>query len=417
MFDSDKWKEIWITITRNKVRSILTAFGVFWGIFMLVVLIGAGNSLKDGFSKQFSGFASNTCFFQSRRTGEAYKGFRKGRYWRIKNSDLKLISERAQTVDLVSPMLFLWGSSKDVAYKQKTGDYGMRGVSAQHFRIETQHVLAGRLFNEIDDKNRRKVCVIGRLVAENLFGKANPIGEYIKVKGIYFQVIGVIRPQSSVNMGGDVQETVFIPYSTLQQAFNMGDEVHFLGVTAKKGRTASEVEEEVSSILKNANNISLSDKQAVLSFNIEKQFQMINNLLLGVDLLIWLIGIGTLLTGIVGVTNIMLVTVRERTREIGVRRALGARPISILSQIVSESLILTTIAGLGGFLLGILVLQGVTYVLFSVPSENMFFMPPIVSFSAAIASMMILICAGVIAGIVPSVRALQIKAIDAIRDE
>jgi len=418
MFDLDNWQEIWATISRNKLRSVLTGFGVFWGIFMLIILIGAGNSFSGGMLKNVSGFASNSCFFFTEKTSEAYKGYRKGRRWEMNNRDITLIREKAQSVEHISPVLFGWSSDKNAVRGQKSGSYQTRGVYPAHFEIEQQHVIKGRTFNNMDIQNSRKVCVIGREVYETLFMKEeDPVGQYIRVNGIYFQVIGVIRPKSRISIGGDVESSVFFPFSTMQRAFNTGDKIYFMACTAKPGYPASVVEEEVKAIIRTSHDISPTDEKAIGSFNVEKQFQIFQNLFLGVDFLIWIVGIGALLSGIIGISNIMLVTVKERTREIGVRRAIGAKPLTIMKQILSESFVLTIIAGAGGFLLGVAVLELVHQAMMGNMSDDMFLVPPFVSFKTAMISMVILGISGVIAGLMPAMRALKIKAIDAIREE
>lgn len=418
MFDLDNWQEIWSTITRNKTRSFFTGFGVFWGIFMLVVLIGVGNSLQGGFAKNLDGFASNSCFFHENLTSEAYKGFRKGRRWNMNNRDVVLIQEKAKALEYISPMLFGGGGAKNVVKDNRSGSYGTRGVYPAHFKIEQQTVLDGRLFNDIDTKNYRKVCIIGTEVRATLFKDLdNVIGQYIRVNGIYFQVIGVISPKSSASIGGDVQSTVFLPFTTMQRTFNQGDVIHFLACTAKPGYPAAVLENEVKSILKQAHSISPTDEKAVRSFNIEEQFKIFNMLFTGVDILIWFVGLGALFSGIIGISNIMLVTVKERTREIGVRRALGAKPITIIIQIMSESFLLTTIAGFLGFVFGIAMLELATQILFAEVEEIGIMIAPFVTLGTSMMAMLVLVVAALIAGLMPALRALQVKAIDAIRDE
>ena len=418
MFDLDNWQEIWNTISRNKLRSALTGFGVFWGILMLIILMGLGYSLEGGLTKSVSGFATNVCFFFPNTTSEPYNGYRKGRSWNMNNKDLERIKERAMAVEYISPVLFGAGSSKNVVRGSKSGSFSTRGIYPEQFKIEAQHILAGRLFNEIDILQKRKVCVIGKNVAETLFNTGeDPIGVYIRVNGIYFQVIGVISPKSSIQIGGDVESTVFLPFTTMQQAFNQGDRIHFLACTAKSGYSASMVEEEVKNILRAAHDIAPTDEKAVRSFNIEKQFQMFESLFSGVNILIWLVGGLALVSGVIGISNIMLVTVRERTREIGVRRALGAKPITILIQILSESFVLTALAGLSGILLGVFILEMVAQVMSSAMTDDTVFIPPLVSFEEAMSALIVLIVSGILSGLMPAMRALKIKAIDAIRDE
>lgn len=418
IFDIDSWQEIWAAITRNKLRSFLTGFGVFGGIFILILLLGVGNGFEGGILKNFSGFASNSCFFFNGHTSEAYKGYRKGRWWNMNNRDLVLIRQRAQSVEEISPML--WGNSNDknVVNGQKTGTYNTMGVYPAHFIIQQQYILYGRVFNEMDINDYRKVCVIGKEVYETLFKKGeDPIGQYIRVNGIYFQVVGVVSPKSEVSIGGDVETTVFLPFSTMQRAFNQGDVVHFLACTAKPGYPAAEVEEEVKTILRSAHDISPTDTKAINSFNIEMQFKIFQYLFIGVSFITWFVGLGSLLSGIIGISNIMLITVRERTREIGVRRAIGAKPKTIMAQIISESFVMTAISGFLGLLLGIIVLEIVDKLMINEVLQVKIMIPPYISFFAAIAAMIVLMISGIIAGIMPAIRALRIKPIDAIREE
>lgn len=420
MFDLDNWQEIWVTIARNKLRSFLTGFGVFWGIFMLILLIGAGNSLQGGIMSNFEGFASNSCFFWTGRTSEAYKGYRKGRMWSMNIKDIRLIRQKAQSVEYISPVLFIGGGEKNAVRGHKSGTYDVRGVYPDHFKIEGMHVPSGRLFNDLDIESSRKVCVIGKEVYETLFQPGETAeGQYIRVNGIYFQVIGVVRPKSRASIGGDVESSIFLPFSTTQRAFNQGQDIWFMACTAKPGYPADQVEQEVKSIVKAAHDISPTDEKAMGSVNIEKQFMIFQNLFLGIDFLIWIVGLGALFSGIIGISNIMLVTVKERTREIGVRRAIGAKPISIMLQILSESFVLTAIAGICGLLFGVGILEVVYQITInSVGGEGgSIFIPPYVSFWTAIAALLIIMFSGIIAGFMPAMRALKIKPIDAIREE
>lgn len=418
MFDLDNWQEIWVTITRNKLRSFLTGFGVFWGILMLIILIGVGNSVQGGILNQFEGFASNSCFFWTGRTSEAYEGYRKGRWWSMNVRDVELIRQKAKSVEYISPMLFISSGTKNAVRGQKSGTYDVRGIYPEHFNIEGQHVLAGRLFNDLDEANSRKVCVIGKEVYETLFQPGeSAIGHYIRVNGIYFQVIGVVRPKSGASIGGDPETSIYLPFSTTQRAFNQGQDIWFMACTAKPGYPASMVEEEVKTIVKAQHNISPTDEKAMGSVNIEKQFQIFQNLFLGIDILIWIVGLGALFSGIIGVSNIMLVTVRERTREIGVRRAIGAKPTTIVAQILNESFVLTAMAGMIGFLAGVGILELVYKAMSGGADSDQLFIPPFVSFSTAVIALLILIASGVLAGLTPAMRALRIKPIDAIRDE
>ena len=419
LFDVDRWVEIWVTITRNKTRSLLTSFGVFWGILMLVILLGSGNGLKNGIMKNVEGFSTNSAFFFSERTGEPYKGYKKGRYWQMRNRDLEAIQQRVKGVRYLSPMIMQWGGQNNVVKGQKSGTYNVRGVYSQYFQIETPNLLAGRLLNEIDMLDKRKVCVIGSSVREDLFGQEeDPIGQYIRVNGIYYQVVGVIDPKAKgINIGGRVDQSIMTPFKTLQQTSNQGDKFWFLCATADNNYPCDKMVEDIKDVLRSQNEISPTDEQAISSITIAKQFETFELLFIGINALVWLVGIGTLLAGVIGVSNIMMVTVRERTREIGVRRAIGAKPIDIISQIMSESLLLTSIAGLLGLSTGVFLLDIVNNVLMNGGSEDTFFSDVGIRIGTAVMATIVLLISGLLAGLIPAWRAMQIKAIDAIREE
>ncbi|MCD8176799.1 MAG: ABC transporter permease [Tannerellaceae bacterium] len=419
MFDLDRWQEIWVTITRNKTRSFLTGLGVFWGILMLVLLLGAGNGMKNGIYKNVDGFATNSAFFFTNRTGEAYKGYRKGRWWSMRNRDIETIRARVKGLKYISPMVMSWGGENNVVKGQKAGTYNVRGVYSDFFNIETQHILKGRLLNDIDIKERRKVCLIGDIVEEVLFSRdEDPVGQYIRVNGIYYQVVGVIKPKPKAQIGGRTSESIMLPFTTLQQTSNQGDKFWFLCATAQDGYDCDILVEDIKAILKSQNEISPTDPQAVNSFTIAKQFETFENLFLGINSLVWFVGLGTLLAGVIGVSNIMMVTVRERTREIGVRRAIGAKPWNIMSQIMSESLMLTAIAGMMGLSLGVFILDLISRAMGTDNgSDGTFFENPEIHIGTAVIATVVLLASGLFAGLIPTWRALQIKAIDAIREE
>lgn len=417
MFDLDRFNEIWVTITRNKVRSLLTGFGVFWGIFMLVVMMGAGTGLQKGMMDGIEGFAMNSCFMGAGQTSIAYKGFQKGRQWNIHNRDVDILLREIPEIDVLSPVLMQWRGTDNVVYGDNSGSYPVRGLHSNYDLIEKQGLTQGRFINEIDVLQKRKVCVIGTKVYEELFpSNGSPIGKYIRVNGIYYQIIGVADGVANVSLGGRVSESVAIPFTTMQQVNNQGDVIHLLAATAKKNTSVAYVEEKMKEVLKANNNIAPEDYQAIWGQNLEEQFKMFDFLFIGITILIWIVGSGTLIAGIVGVSNIMLVTVKERTKEIGVRRALGAKPRTIMSQIMSESLVLTAFAGLLGLSFGVFVLYlADTYWLQD--AENMYLKEPMVSFGIAVSSTIILLFCGLLSGAIPTLRALQIKAIDAIREE
>ena len=415
MFDLDRWQEIWITITHNKSRSVLTAFGVFWGMLMLVLMVGAGNALEKGMSSQIEGFATNSCFFASERTTPPYKGFRKGRRWDMTNSDIPVIQEKVKELQYISPVLFGGGGDKNVVRGEKNGSYQVKGCYPEYDLIEKSKMLYGRYVNDIDIAEKRKVCVIGERIYEVLFQKGeDPTGKQIRVNGIYFQVIGVARSTSGVSIGGQTAETVVLPFSTMQQAFNQGNIIHFLAATAKEGVPVKVIQDKILEILKQQHQIAPDDKEAVFNMNIEEQFKMFNYLGIGIAALIWIVGLGTIFAGAIGVSNIMLVTVRERTKEIGIRRALGATPRNIIGQILSESIVLTVLAGITGIVVGVGLLRATGIVL---SQGDQFFKDPQISFGMAVASLIILLVIGTFAGYIPAQRAMMIKPVEAIGEE
>ena len=416
MFDLDKWREIWVTISRNKVRSIMTAFGVSWGLFMFIILVGFGNGFNRGIMENFQGFAMNSCFVYPDRTSVPYKGFRKGRYWTMTSKDLPIIKERVRGVEHLSPMLFIRGNA--AVKGNKSGSYTIIGSYTELFQIQQMDMLHGRLINEIDISERRKICVIGETVYETLFNIGeDPIGQTIKAGALYYNVVGVVRQKSSVSMGSNPRSTIYIPYTMAQQISRNGDAFDLLGITAKPGHRVSAIDEQVREVLKELHDIAPEDDKAIRGFNIENEFQTISTLFSSLSILIWIVGMGALLSGVIGISNIMLVTVRERMREIGVRRAIGAKPLTIITQILSESLVLTTIAGLAGFVFGIAILTIAQQLMAGNPGSGSIVIIPFISFNLAIVAMVILIASGLLAGLMPALRAMKIKAIDAIRDE
>jgi len=421
MFDLDTWQEIWLTITRNKSRSLLTAFGVFWGVFMLVVMAGFGVGIRHGIMDGVEHFEANSAFFFADNTSEPYKGFQRGRTWSMTMSDYEAIKHQyANKIKYMSGVMFGQSSgANNVVRSDKFGSFSVMGFAPDYNLINPSRILQGRFINDIDVREYRKVCVIGKRVLNDLYApNEEVIGSLIRVNGIYYTVVGVSEAVSkNINVFGDPEEMVNLPFTTLQQAQNEGDKVNCIALAAKSSVNVAELEEDVKVFLKKRNSIAPTDLKAVGSFNAKKIFDVFQALILGINALIWIVGLGTLLAGVVGVSNIMLVTVRERTQEIGVRRALGASPFTILKQIMSESLVLTFLAGIFGIVLGVGVLAIVSQVLAANPSEKMPLSNPQISFGIAIAALLVIIVSGLFAGWLPSKRALQIKAIDALRDE
>lgn len=414
IFDSDSWGEIWETIRRNRRRSIITAFGVFWGIFMLVVMLGAGKGLDRLFHSLLGNFAVNSCFVQSGRTGMPYKGLPAGRWWNLENEDMEVVRRKIPGLLVVTGVI--WGDG-NYTYSTDKGShkYQLMGYAPEFQIANYQPLTSGRFINDIDMQNHRKVCVIGQQVADDLFPGEDPVGQRIKMNTTYFTVIGVAKTTSGRGISfSDVPRTVMIPFATLQQMYNMGGKFHAMIVTAEDNVNISKVETQLKEILRERHTISPEDTKAIRSVNVNDQFQVFNNLFIGISLLTWIVGAGTLIAGVVGISNIMLVVVRERTQEIGVRRALGAPPAAIITQIMSESFALTFVAGVLGLTLAVLLLTGARTV-FAASTGGAF--DPLVTFGSAMTAFGVLLFSGLLAGIIPAVRAVSIKPVDAIREE
>ena len=411
--DIDSYREIIDTLTRNKSRSFLTGFGVFWGVFMLVALIGGGQGLKEMLNKNFAGFATNSALIWAQPTSKAYKGFRKGRQWTMVYKDVERLKEQVPELDVVTPMVSRWGGNAVVG--EHKSSCNMSGVTPDYAKVMEPEMYYGRYLNDMDLQQRRKVCVLGKKVYKTLFpGGGDPCGKLIRVDSVYYRVVGVDFKTGGVNLNGDSEEAVVLPITLMQQTYNMGEEIHILCVTAKPGITMSKITDKMRSVVARAHLVDPTDEQGVMVFNTEVLFQLLDSLFQGVNFLIWLVGLGTLLAGAIGVSNIMMVTVRERTTEIGIRRAIGATPRMILSQIILESIVLTLVAGMSGILFAVVILQmlemgntedGIVGAHFQVGFWTALF-------AALVVSLM-----GVVAGLAPAARAMSIKPVDAMRDE
>ena len=415
--DLDSYREILDTLTRNKSRSLLTGFGVFWGVFMLVALIGGGNGLKEMLNKNFDGFAQNTVMIWAQQTTKPYKGFRKGRWWSMDYKDIERLHQRVPELNVVAPILFApWGKSNTAYYGEQKTIPRVQGVTPDYADVIAPRMYYGRFINEMDMREHRKVCVLGKKVYKELFKDGgDPCGRKIRVDSIYYEVIGVdYNTNSSMNFNGRAEEKITLPLTLMQQTYNRGNEVDLIAATGHKGVVMSKITPRIRETIARAHYLDPTDEQGAMVFNTEILFQMLDTLFRGVNFLIWLVGLGTLLAGAIGVSNIMMVTVRERTTEIGIRRAIGATPKMILSQIISESIVLTLVAGMSGILFGVIILQmlelgntedGILQAHFQV------------DFWTAIFAALVVSAMGVLAGLAPAARAMSIKPVDAMRDE
>ncbi len=411
----DFFNEIWLTISKNRSRSLLTGFGVFWGMMILLALVSMGDSLKSAVWSHVEGLATNSTFIGTSATGLPYKGLQKGRQWDIVNSDLPVIRREAPSADVVSAVSFKGEWDNNVRYGDRKGSYSILGVSPDFPKVMYIPILYGRNVNDIDLGERRKVCVIGNRVYRELFPEGGDVtGRMLRVGSIQYRIIGVRRKATmDIYIGGHPDEQVVLPLTTLQQVYNFGENIDMIMATAKPNTPVSLVEDEIKSTLKQLHSVAPDDQRATWSMNMEEQFKSVNYLMLGLTLLIWLVGIGTLISGAVGVSNIMLVTVRERTKEIGIRRALGASPRVIVRQILAESTLLTFLAGVLGIVAGVGVVQLAGMLL----KDNEMFGTMQVSFLIAVCALILLILIGLLAGLLPASRALSIKPIEALSEE
>lgn len=414
--DIDSYREILDTLTRNKSRSFLTGFGVFWGVFMLVVLIGGGQGLKEMLQKNFDGFAQNTVIVWSQQTSKAYKGFRKGRWWSMDYKDITRLHQRVPELDVVAPVLFApWGKTNTAYYKDQKTTPRIQGCTPEYAQVISPKLYYGRYINEMDMKEHRKVCVIGKKIYKDLFRDGgDPCGKSIRIDSTYYEVIGVDYASSNININGRSDQKITLPLTLMQQTYNRGNEVDMMVATGHEGVVMSSITARMREAVTIAHYVDPTDEQAAMVFNTEVLFQMLDNLFRGVNFLVWLVGLGTLLAGAIGVSNIMMVTVRERTTEIGIRRAIGATPKMILSQIISESILLTLVAGMSGILFGVLILHMLEL---GNTEDGILTTHFQIGFWTAISAALMVSAMGVLAGLAPAGRAMTIKPVDAMRDE
>ncbi len=421
MFDRDKWQEIYSSLKSNKLRTFFTAFGVFWGIFMLIIMLGSGNGLRNAVYEGMGDFATNSAIMFTRQTTIPYKGFPRGRQWLFHTSDMEALLKNIPEIDQLAPRLQPWGGNggNNVVHGLKTGAYNITGDFPAINKIDPVRLLKGRFINEIDLQNKRKVAVIGNRVQDELFKTGDAVvGEYIRINGVYYQVVGVFEPKNkNINIGGEKDKSIFIPFTTMQVSYNLGDDVHYFLVTAKPDKSASVVEEKCMKLLAERNHIAPEDEQAFGHFNLEKEFKKMNGLFLGIRVLIWIVGTGTLLAGVIGVSNIMLIIIKERTREIGIQRAIGATPWRIISQVITESVTLTAMAGSFGLVLGVFLLEMINNMLAGSAEKSEMFRNPEVDIQVAVTALIVLIISGVVAGLIPARKAVSMKPVDALRYE
>jgi putative ABC transport system permease protein len=421
MFDVDIWQEIFSTIRKNKLRTFLTGFSVAWGIFMLMVLLGSGNGLSNGVKEQFAQNAVNVMWMWTGETSMPYNGLKEGRPIKFNNQDYDFLTTKSKEVEKVSSRYYL---PNDIlyAYGKEYGSFETSTCYPSLREMENINVVSGRFVNDMDIREFRKVVVIGDEIRKALFKEEDPIGKYVKIGGVPFNVIGVskdIKRQEN-------NRQAYMPFTTAQRIYSGGDRVHMFTVTSRMVQTAEEADtitEKIRVDMAKRHEFDPKDKRAMGSFNMLTQYIRTMKIFQAINMFVWIIGIGTLIAGIVGVSNIMLILVKERTREIGIRKAIGATPLSVIGLVLLESVLITTVAGYIGLVMGVGLMELINMALeqasaaSQAAADNAFFLNPTVDFKTAVSATLILIFSGALAGYLPARKAANVTPIEALRDE
>ena len=414
MFSLERWQEVFETISKNKLRTFLTGVSVASGIFILVILLGVSVGFQNGIENQFQNDAENIINIYPGSTSIAYEGFNKDRRIQLKNEDFRLVEkESREEIEFSSSLYQIYAGL--ISYKNESGSYRVEGVLPDYQYLEKADIIDGRFINSNDIDSKEKYAVIGNRAKKDLFGDTSPIGEYIQISGLNFKVVGVFT-----DPGGEREETrVYIPLSTAQIVFGAGTNIRSMGFTLPKEenydlalKQSNSFAGQIEMLLKSKLQIDPKDESALFVSNNIENTKEIYILINAMRVFFWGVGIATLLAGIIGVSNIMLIIVKERTKEIGIRKALGAEPLSIVGMILHESIFVTSVSGLFGLIFGLVLLEIVGPLI-----ELDFIRNPSVNFNIALSTLVLLIAAGAIAGFFPAWRGARIKPIDALRDE
>lgn len=421
MFSRDNWSEIIEALTANWFRTVLTAFGVLWGIFILVILLAAGKGLENGVKKDFGGMATNSMFMWAQTPSKPYKGLPKGRRYNFKTSDVAAIKQNVPDLRFVSPRNQLggFGGANNVVRGLKTGAFNVYGDYPEVIMQEPMDITSGRFINYSDINEKRKVAIIGEGVRKDMYEpEEEVIGSYIKINGVNFMVIGTYKKKGNNNGNAEeAQKQIFVPFTAFSQAFNMGETVGWMAITAEDEASITELKSQIFDVVKGNHSIHPEDDRAIGNFDLYQEFSKINGLFIALKAVAYFVGILVLLSGIIGISNIMLIVVKERTNEIGIRRALGATPWQIRGQILLESIFLTIISGMAGIALATGVIALVNYQLSGMDTSEMMFLNPSVDLGVVIVALTILIISGLLAGLIPAQNAIRIQPVDALRTE
>jgi putative ABC transport system permease protein len=419
MFNRDRWSEILEALSSNWFRTVLTAFGVLWGIFILVILLAASKGLENGVKADFGNIATNTMFMWTQSISKPYKGLPKGRRFTYKVNDVQAIRDNVPNLRFVSPRNQLggFGGSNNVVRGLNTGAFNVYGDYPEIIEQQPMDITSGRFINYGDIEEKRKVAVIGEGVKTALYDiDEDPLGTYIKINGVNFIIVGTYKKKSQGGDSEEDQKEIYVPFTSFSQAFNRGDNVGWMAITAEDGSSITQLKKQIFDVVKQRHTIHPEDDRAIGNFDLYEQYSRIEGLFFALRIIAYFVGTLVLLSGIIGISNIMLIVVKERTKEIGIRRALGATPWSIRGQVLLESIVLTIISGMLGISLGALVIYAINKVLDANGPVDMFSNPS-VDISVVISALIILIVSGLLAGFIPAQNAIKIKPVDALRTE
>ncbi len=420
LFSRDSWAEIIEALSSNWFRTVMTAFGVLWGIFILVILLAAGNGLENGIKQGFNGMATNSMFMWSQTASQPYKGLPKGRRYNFKTDDVPAIKQNVDGLLYVSPRNQLGGfrGSNNVVRGLQTGAFNVYGDYPEIIQQQPMDITSGRFINYSDINEKRKVAIIGSGVQSILYApNEEVIGSYIKINGVNFLVIGTYKKKGNNGDPEEMQKEIYVPFTSFSQAFNMGDIVGWMAITAEDGFSITELKSQIFDVIKTRHTINPNDDRAVGNFDLYQEYSKISSLFTALNFVAYFVGILVLLSGIIGISNIMLIVVKERTKEIGIRRALGATPWSIRAQILLESIFLTIVSGMAGIVLATAVLWLVNYQLSNMDTSEMMFINPSVNIGVVFIALTILIVSGLLAGLIPAQNAIKVKPVEALRTE
>jgi putative ABC transport system permease protein len=419
MFNKDRWREIIEVLTSNLFRTILTAFGVFWGILILIILLAAGKGLENGIKSGFGDIATNTMFMWTQTTTKEFQGLPKGRRFAFKIEDVASLKENIPNLRFITPRNQLGGfrGENNVVKGVKVGAFNVYGDYPEIIQQDPMTITLGRFINQADIDEKRKIAIIGEGVKTALYDKDEEVlGSFIKIQGVNFMVVGTYQKKNNNGNGEESQKEIFVPFTAFSQAFNKGNDVGRMAITANDGSSITSLKESIITLIKKNRKIHPGDDRAIGNFDLYQEFNRVESLFTAMRLIAYFVGILVLISGIIGVSNIMLIVVKERTKEIGIRRALGEGPWSIQLQILIESIFLTIISGMAGIIMGALFIFGVNSLLDAVGPVDMF-LNPSVSLEVVLIALAILIVSGLLAGFIPAQSAIKVKPIDALRVE